>query len=331
MPGKLSWGYYPTTGVWLPIQVDSSGRVKVDMSAINLDDLANVYVPLPGDDYFLYYDQAASLWKARALVDADIPATIARDSEVTAAIATHAALGTGVHAAGSNYLALFGQAATVVTKFTAVSISTELWRRDNAGNSSFEALINGDPTPTSVVYDNDVRETSLPDPTTRPQWGKVILRNVTRGTTRKITNVNTTTNTITTEASADTWANNDIITLGSSTCVYTPLYTYSHYFDVDISANVPTTATTVLLELFIIDLSHADPVSNLQNCFGGHPFTTYAAASATHIFSNAAYGANSSLVILPVTSQKICLQLGAFGLIPVAGAIALARLRGYWE
>jgi len=87
MSSKLAWGYYPTTGVWLPIQVDSSGRIKVDMSNINLGDLSDVSVAAPTDDYFIYWDAATSLWKCRALVDADIPSTIARDSEVAALLA----------------------------------------------------------------------------------------------------------------------------------------------------------------------------------------------------------------------------------------------------
>ena len=57
----------------------------------NLDDLGDVSVPTPGDQYLLYWDAATSLWKCRALVDGDIPAAIARDAEVTAAVAAEAA------------------------------------------------------------------------------------------------------------------------------------------------------------------------------------------------------------------------------------------------
>jgi hypothetical protein len=89
--GKKLWGYYPTTKTWVPLQVDADGKVKVDLSAVNLDDLGDVSVPTPGDQYLLYWDAATSLWKCRALVDSDIPASIARDAEVTDAIATHKA------------------------------------------------------------------------------------------------------------------------------------------------------------------------------------------------------------------------------------------------
>ncbi|OIP27566.1 MAG: hypothetical protein AUK00_01640 [Dehalococcoidia bacterium CG2_30_46_9] len=39
----------------------------------NLDDLADVSVPLPGSQYFLYWDDATSLWKCKALAATDIP------------------------------------------------------------------------------------------------------------------------------------------------------------------------------------------------------------------------------------------------------------------
>jgi len=58
-----------------------AGYLKSDGSAvsiatINLDDLADVSVASPTDQYLLYWDAATSLWKCRALVDGDIPAAI---------------------------------------------------------------------------------------------------------------------------------------------------------------------------------------------------------------------------------------------------------------
>ena len=48
----------------------------------NLDDLTDVDVSGVADDDLLYYDDATGLWKSRKLVDADIPAGIARDTEM---------------------------------------------------------------------------------------------------------------------------------------------------------------------------------------------------------------------------------------------------------
>jgi len=90
MPGVLLWGWDDTNKVWVKLQVDANGLVKVDMSAVNLNDLADVSVAAPADDDLFYYDDATGLWKSRKLVDADIPAAIARDAEVTAAVADEA-------------------------------------------------------------------------------------------------------------------------------------------------------------------------------------------------------------------------------------------------
>jgi len=87
--GKKVWGYYPTTDTWIPLQVDANGKVVVDMSGISLGDLGDTWLPAPGDQYFLYWDDAASKWDCRILVDADIPDGIARDAEVDTKIAAH--------------------------------------------------------------------------------------------------------------------------------------------------------------------------------------------------------------------------------------------------
>uniref|UniRef100_A0A6H2A2N2 Uncharacterized protein n=1 Tax=viral metagenome TaxID=1070528 RepID=A0A6H2A2N2_9ZZZZ len=97
MPGVLLWGWDDTNKVWVKLQVDADGLVKVDMSAINLNDLGDVSVAAPADDDLFYYDDATGLWKSRKLEDADIPAGIARDAEVTADIATHAAVESAHH------------------------------------------------------------------------------------------------------------------------------------------------------------------------------------------------------------------------------------------
>jgi len=64
----------------------------------HLNDIGDVNVPAPADQYFLYWDNAAGRWQCRALIDADIPATIARDAEVVFDIATHTALPNAHHA-----------------------------------------------------------------------------------------------------------------------------------------------------------------------------------------------------------------------------------------
>ena len=65
MPGVLLWGYDAANKVWIPLQVDANGLVKVDMSNINLDDLGNVNVLAPADGDIFYYDAATGLWKSK--------------------------------------------------------------------------------------------------------------------------------------------------------------------------------------------------------------------------------------------------------------------------
>jgi len=81
--GKKLWGYHPATDTWIPLQVDENGLVKVDLSNVNLNDLADVSVAAPTDGDFFYYDDATGLWKSKA----------------------HTALKTGVHGVGSDYIA----------------------------------------------------------------------------------------------------------------------------------------------------------------------------------------------------------------------------------
>ena len=66
MAGVTLFGWDGTNKVWLPVLVDASGNLKVDFSAINLDDLADVYVPSPTDAYVLTWDTATSKWIASA-------------------------------------------------------------------------------------------------------------------------------------------------------------------------------------------------------------------------------------------------------------------------
>lgn len=80
MAGKLLWGWDSTNSVWIPVLVDSSGRIKADLSNVNLNDLADVSVPAPADGDFFYYDDATGLWKSKA----------------------HADLTTGVHGVGAH-------------------------------------------------------------------------------------------------------------------------------------------------------------------------------------------------------------------------------------
>ena len=65
--GVKLWGYDSTNKVWLPIEVDASGNLLVDLSGVNLDDLGDVSVATPVDLWIFYYDAGTALWKGRLL------------------------------------------------------------------------------------------------------------------------------------------------------------------------------------------------------------------------------------------------------------------------
>ena len=125
-------GYYAAGPSWLPLAVDSLGKLLVTLSSLaKLDDIDDVSVPSPADGYFVYRDAATSLWKCRALLDADIPAAIARDTEVTTAVSDHAALTTGIHGLtiGARVYHNTEQAIPTAT-WTALAFNSERWDTD---------------------------------------------------------------------------------------------------------------------------------------------------------------------------------------------------------
>lgn len=69
---------------------DNTAWKSLQAAAVDkLDDIGDVSVAAPADDDLFYYDDATGLWKSRKLVDADIPAAIARDAEVDTKITNH--------------------------------------------------------------------------------------------------------------------------------------------------------------------------------------------------------------------------------------------------
>lgn len=90
--GKELWGYYPTTKVWVPLQVDENGKVVVDMSAINLDALGDTDVASPTDGNVLYWDDATSKWKDKAPWNPDISARVTHSVSQNVATSTYVTL-----------------------------------------------------------------------------------------------------------------------------------------------------------------------------------------------------------------------------------------------
>jgi len=123
--------YDQVSGTWLV--GTRAGLAGLFAGVTILGDLADVSVIGPADDTFLYYDLGTGLWKSRILADADIPAAIARDAEVTADIAVHSALNTGVHGVTGTVLGTEDVDNTPVNGATTDPISSD-WAYDYETN-----------------------------------------------------------------------------------------------------------------------------------------------------------------------------------------------------
>lgn len=134
--GKKLWGWYPTTGTWVPLKVNANGKVIVDMSAINLNDLGDTNVPAPSDGYFLYWHDASSKWKDKAIIlPSDILTTRGDIITRNATAPKRLALGTAGHylKAGANepewaaVAAAAGEGHITILPFSYVSIGQGTW------------------------------------------------------------------------------------------------------------------------------------------------------------------------------------------------------------
>lgn len=59
---KLLHGWDSVNKEWVKLQVDANGYVKVDLSSINLNDLADLDASAPNDEDVLTWDDALSKW-----------------------------------------------------------------------------------------------------------------------------------------------------------------------------------------------------------------------------------------------------------------------------
>lgn len=60
--GKLLYGWDAVNGEWVKLRVDASGYVKVDLSLINLNDLADLDAAAPDDEDVLTWNDALEKW-----------------------------------------------------------------------------------------------------------------------------------------------------------------------------------------------------------------------------------------------------------------------------
>lgn len=175
-----------------------------------------------------------------------------------------------------------------------------LYQMQVVSPSVFSALINGDPTATSVIYDNDTNEGMFGRVNYMPLgFGHIMLYNKTRGNYRKIDNVDPGTNRITTISSTDDWANNDEITTANP--VVGEAWPASNYFLLDLSEEVPAAATFILATVALRDTTTL-PALKL------HPAATYITSKRMQYYAQVTSVYYSEFIILPVSNQQIAMS-----------------------
>jgi len=209
----------------------------------------------------------------------------------------------------------FGASSARLQNLIMTPIAGEALRMQPATSPSiFLAVINGNPTATSVVYWFDSNEGSIGGIVAgASRWGRVVLHNITRGNSRKIVSVNTGTSTITTESSTDDWADTDSITCQSQT------NTQGGYFDLDLSAEVAATTTTCA---FFVTVGDGENNYDASRYFIMHPYEAYDAGKRQYLHCAVAQEASSLSFLMNINSQKVTAFLGT-GVVDVTLTISV--------
>ena len=132
-PAYFSELYVYNGTAWVELDGTGSGGGG---GASALNDLTDVTIAGLVDGHFLSYSAGPGQWLNRLLADGDIPAAIARDAEVTADIATHSALDTGVHGVGAGTVLGTGDVDDVAVDGATTDPISSNWAYDH--NAAFE-------------------------------------------------------------------------------------------------------------------------------------------------------------------------------------------------
>jgi len=272
------------------------------------------------DDLFALVDTEATPDETKKITGANLKSQ---------AVEGHKDLTTGVHGAGEATV-WHGGLTDIVDKthlsqdFGASSLRLQAlnftpkqgaaFHIGNAGTSPFSGLINGNPTSTSVVYDNETNEDNIQAISSgATRWGRFVLHNTTRSNSRLVVTFVKATKTITTEESTDDWADNDVITLQSQTNAQ------AGYTDVDLSNEISANEVVAFIQFEMLDKS-AGAVAGRRVLL--HPYETYDVGK--RLMCPAALASEYSVTngFLPIVSQKLCVMFDK----PTDAAIQVAVL-----
>src|SRR5436190_1707915 len=209
------------------------------------------------------------------------------------------------------------------TTFVAASNPEYAFFIQSHDNTAFVATINGAPSTTSVVYNTPSagNENVLPT-TTTDNWGKIRLRNTTRGNFRLLSSCNPATNTITTVASTDNWTSGDTISVESPTVASGAT---AKYIEIDTlnTGFIPPLTRLAVFELYGRDSNTAGKLVSL------HPLETFGFPKSKSQFNQLA-----SLTIPNLGHVAIELVGGVFTVQSTAGAstskTTALSLQGYY-
>jgi hypothetical protein len=195
--------------------------------------------------------------------------------------------------------------ASITTRVTDLitPIAGEILRQSPTANSPFYAQIHDFPpgtlSSTVVPYRDPTNSGSLVGISAGAgYWGRIILRNTTRGGHRKIISADIGNSTIYTEPSIDGWQDNDYINTHSE-------MVWENFFDVDVSAHVSADVKAIALFGVHSDISG---VNNASRTVFYHPRITYDDGLRLWISCRLANDSNSLYFILPVYDQRISMK-----------------------
>jgi len=223
-----------------------------------------------------------------------------------------AGLSATVHAkvTGAHISQDFGASATRLRNIIATPIAGEILRILNCGGSCFAGDIDDNAgahggqglDATHVPYDGDTYEDMFKNMSAydgSDYWGQIILHNTTRSNSRKIVSADLVNKVLVTSASADDWADDDVITTESQTNEGSSTL---EFFDIDISDFVGTSVDAIIL---FIAFDNQTAGGDTQNALFFHPYETYNMGKRQWMTSALASQKNTGSFTLAVISQKI--------------------------
>ena len=180
----------------------------------------------------------------------------------------------------------------------------------NAAASPFSADIaanggaGGNLSSTNIPFDGETNLNCLKGLRTgADRWGRFVLHNTTKTESVQIVEFDESDKHLTVEADspddAADWAEDDVITLQSTTC------TQAGYMDVDLGDEIADTEVVIYIQFEILDKS-ASSVAGRRIIV--HPFETY--DTGKRLMCAAALASEFSVVtaIVPIVSQKVCVM-----------------------